>query len=102
MPDINFITIGDKNYFGFVLHSIKKIELFYPNCKFFIYDWGFTKRQKLILSSYTITILIDWTHKIDKEEGYKSIKVKYKGYQPSSDFRKYEYIWNQKPICILD
>ena len=102
MPDINFITIGDKNYFGFINHSLKRTMSYYPYCKFYVYDWGFTEKQKKIINSYPITILIDWTHKIDKEEGYKSIKVKYKGYQPSSDFRKYEYIWNQKPICILD
>lgn len=102
MKKLNFITIGDKNYFGFIIHSIKKIMLFYPNCKFYIYDWGFTKRQKEILSSYSITILIDWAHKIDKENGYKTINVKYEGYQPPYDFRKNEYLWNQKPICLLD
>ena len=86
MKELNFVTIGDKNYFGFVLHSIKKIELFYPNSKFFIYDWGFTKRQKLILNSYTITVLIDWVYKIDRDNGYKLINVKYEGHQPPFDF----------------
>ena len=64
MKEINFITIGDNNYFGFVNHSVKKTMLFYPNCKFYIYDWGFTDKQRKILSSYPITIIVNWTHNI--------------------------------------
>jgi hypothetical protein len=102
MPELNFITIGDKNFFPFINFSIKKIMNFYPSCKFFIYDWGFTQKQKNIINLYPITILIDWNNKLDRNFGYKHIIRSYKGFNPEQDHRKKEYLWNQKPHCLLD
>ncbi len=105
MKEINFVTMCDKNYFPYVNFSAKQLMKFYPNCKFFIYDWGFTQPQKNILKSYPITILVDWYEKIDWEFGYKKITEKFEGYIPPHDNlvqRKNEYLYSQVPVCILD
>lgn len=102
MEEINFITIGDKNFFSYVHFSIKQLMKFYPNCNFFIYDWGFTEDQREKIKSYPISVLVDWKDKIDRESGYKSVKDVSEGYFPKWDYKQNEYYWNQKPICILD
>ena len=73
MKELNFMTIGDDRYFHFINLSAKQLMNFYPNCKFFIYDWGFTPPHNEILKSYPISILINWYDKLDWESGYKSI-----------------------------
>ncbi|MFX1394687.1 MAG: hypothetical protein ACFFAH_14095 [Promethearchaeota archaeon] len=70
--------------------------------KLFIYDWGFTPFQKKKISTYPNTILIDWTDKINRKNGYKTIRKTNNEYKPIKVSRKREYILNQKPICILD
>lgn len=102
MRELNFITIGDKKYFCFINKSAKNISKFYPNSTIYIYDWGFTSFQKKILKKYKIVKIIDWKDKLDIDHGYKTIISEYKGYKPSKDIRKNEYLLNQKPICILD
>ncbi len=102
MKELNFMTIGDKNYFPIINYALKKLALFYPTCKFFIYDWGFTTEQKNILYSYPITVLIDWKDNLDKQNGYKEVISKYYGYNPDGDIRKHEYMLMQKPHCMLD
>ena len=105
MEKLNFITIGRAAYFPYVNFSAKQLMKFYPNCKFFIYDWGFTPYQKNILKSYPISILIDWYDKIDWKFGYKTITKEFEGYNFPIDIktqRQNEYIMNQKPECILD
>jgi len=106
MREINFITYADKNYFPYVNLSVKQLVKFYPNCKFYIYDWGFTPSQRKILESSPITILIDWYNKIDWENGYKKIPEEFEiGYNwPKNDlsWRHKEYLWSQVPFCILD
>lgn len=101
MDELNFITIGDQNFFPFINYSIKNLIKFYPNCKIFIYDWGFTFNQKQILNTYHISEIIDWTQKLNSDS-YKKIITKYIGYNPDKDVRLREYQFNQKPICILD
>ena len=61
IKEINFITIGDKNFFHIIHFSLKQLMKFYPECKFYIYDWGFTQSQKNKTLSYPISILIDCT-----------------------------------------
>ncbi len=102
MNEINFMTIGDNHFFPFVNYSIKKILKFYPNSKFYIYDWGFKERQKKILKSYPITEIICWVEKLDRKAGYKQIIRNYEGFDPKIDYRRKEYLWIQKPKCILD
>jgi hypothetical protein len=43
---VNFVTIGDSAFFKTILLSAKQVSKFYPESKFFIYDWGFNKEQK--------------------------------------------------------
>ncbi|MFX1394861.1 MAG: hypothetical protein ACFFAH_14975 [Promethearchaeota archaeon] len=102
MREINFITIGDNNYFPFIHFSIKQVLKFYPTSKLFIYDWGFTPFQKKKISTYPNTILIDWTNNLDREHGYKTIKAKLGDLNLSQGERKSNYLYNQKPICMLD
>lgn len=105
MEDLNFMTIGRSKNFIFVNYSTKQLLKLYPNCKFFIYDWGFTVNQKKVLKSYPITELIKWDDKINWREGYRNITEKFEGYLPPKniiELRQNEYIMNQKPVCILD
>ncbi|MFX1394859.1 MAG: hypothetical protein ACFFAH_14965 [Promethearchaeota archaeon] len=102
MREINFITIGDRNYFPFIHFSIKQVLKFYPTSKLFIYDWGFTPFQKKKITTYPNTILIDWTDKLDREKKYNNIRKTYNRYDPIKVPKKKEYLLNQKPICILD
>ena len=55
------------------------------------------------IKTYPNTIIIDWTDKLEREHGYKTIKKIYDGYLPLKDAgRKKEYLLNQKPACMLD
>lgn len=102
MRELNFITVADKNYYIFINHSAKKISKFYPISTFYIYDWGFTTNQKKLLNEYGIRKIVDWKDKLDLEGGYKKIISEYEGYRPLRDVRKNEYLYIQKPVCILD
>lgn len=102
MEDINFMTIGDKDYFPILNFSIKQIMRIYPNSKFYIYDWGFTTSQRKRILKYPITILIDWNDKIKRNSEYKSLPKEFEGYNPTFDARKLTYLFMQKPYCILD
>ncbi|MFX1394858.1 MAG: hypothetical protein ACFFAH_14960 [Promethearchaeota archaeon] len=103
MKEINFMTIGDKNYFPLINFSIKKVLKFYPDSRLFIYDWGFTPSQRKKINSYSNTTLIDWANKIDRTSGYRNLK---RSYEDSVfievNFEKVDYLMNQKPVCILD
>lgn len=102
MSDLNFLTIGDRKFFPIINFSVKKVLEFYPRSKFYIYDWGFSNSQKEVLSSYSITEIIDWKLNLDIESGFKEIITNYKGYNPKKDIRLKEYLLIQKPNCILD
>ncbi len=93
MREINFITIGDKDFFPLIHFSIKQVLKFYPTSKLFIYDWGFTPSQKKKISTYPNTILIDWTDKLERENEYKRIR---------DQMTKGQYFLTQKPVCMLD
>jgi len=102
MKEINFMTIGDRNFFPIIHYALKKIIQIYPLSTVFIYDWGFTENQKIIIKSYKNIKLIDWREKLDKENGYKKVISDYEGYNPNKDIRKHEYMLMQKPYCMLD
>ena len=102
MKEINFITIGDKNFFPLIHFSIKQVLKFYPTAKLYIYDWGFTLYQKKKISTFPNTILIDWTDKLDREHGYKTIRYTNDMENHVGISRKREYFLNQKPFCMLD
>ncbi len=102
MREINFITIGDKNYFPLIYFSIKQVLKFYPTSKLFIYDWGFTPYQKKKINTYPNTILIDWTDKLDRENGYKSIRITRHMKNRLKHLKKRFDFLNQKPFCMLD
>ena len=102
MVELNFVTIGDCNFFPIINFSTKQLLKFYPNCTLYLYDWGFTEKQKKVLNSYPITVFIDWKDNLNKENGYKNIISEYNGYNPKKDIRKHEYMLMQKPYCMLD
>ena len=105
MKEINFMTIGDDKYFPFINFSAKQLMKFYPNCKFFIYDWGFSPYHKEILQSYPFSILINWCDKLDLESGYKNITDEFQKEFSTENLlvqRKKEYLYSQKAICTLD
>ncbi len=102
MPELNFITIGDRKFFPIIKYNAIQIQRIYPFAKIFVYDWGFDEIQKKYLLSFPEIILIDWSEKLNLNAGYKEIYLKYEGYNPNRDVRKREYLFNQKPLCILD
>lgn len=94
------MTICNDEFFKFAKFSVKKILKFYPNSKIYLYDWGLSSYSKQKFREIGSNIeIIDWTQKIDWENGYKTIK-----YAENVPFKKpkREYLWNQKPLCILD
>lgn len=101
MEEINFITVGSKYFYHLISYSTKLLLKFYPDSKFFIYDWGLTHPQKKNLESYPNTILIDWTINLDKSE-YKKIKLEKNMYGDSDTSKEYEYLFCQKSLCMLD
>jgi hypothetical protein len=105
MKELNFVTMCDNNYFTYVKFSAKQLMKFYPECSFYVYDWGFTKSQKNILDTFPIIKRIEWYDKIYWENGYKRIPESFEGYTPPGDIliqRKKEYLFSQVPLCILD
>lgn len=68
---VNFLTIGDKNYFDSIFLSAKQIKKFYPESSLFIYDWGFENKQKRQLKAISNVNFVNW--KIKK----KSLIKKY-------------------------
>ena len=105
MKELNFVTMCDNNYFTYVKFSAKQLMKFYPECSFYVYDWGFTKSHKNILDTFPIIKRIEWYDKIDWKNGYKRIPESFEGYTPPGDIlilRKKEYLFSQVPLCILD
>ena len=59
--DLNFVTVGDKNYFESIKLSVSQARKIYPKSKYFIYDWGFTVEQRKELINYdNVDGLINW------------------------------------------
>lgn len=102
MNEINFITIGDKNFFPLINYSVKQIFKFYPKAHLFIYDWGFTRSQKLFFQSYSNVKLINWIKRLNRQSGYEDLIFKNKQYDSNNNFKKKQYLYNQKPLCLLD
>jgi len=102
MKEINFVTIGDSNFFPYIIISAESIFHFYPHARLFIYDWGFKKRQKLILNTYDNIEIINWIKHLDRNEGFKNLEFNNKIFDKNEEFRKNQYLYNQKPMCLLD
>lgn len=103
MREINFMTISDDSYFIISYFSAKQLLKFYPQSRFFIYDWGLTNTQKQKILSISNTIIIDWNPNLNRERGGKTISDYEPGsYIPDGDYKTKEYLLNQKPFCILD
>lgn len=57
---MNFMTIGDRNFFKPIAISVQQVKKFYPESTFYVYDWGFDKNQREILNSLESVVLVDW------------------------------------------
>ncbi len=99
---LNFISIGDKNFFVFIKHCANNLLNIYPKSIFFIYNWGFTERQKEILKSLPNVVLIEWRKFLKNNLELKSINSQLQESKPNAESKKREYLLNQKPFCILD
>lgn len=116
MEPINFMTIGDSNYYHTIIYSIKQVRKLYSGSQFFIYDWGFSKEQLEKLRLIKNVIVIPWQMKIRYTPLKKfippekiSLKVKCKFLIKKVFFRRrflkqqrILFIFTQKPLCILD
>lgn len=60
MKKVDFVTIGDCNYFKTIEVSVKKIASLYPESRVVVYDWGFTVEQKKILQSINNVLVRPW------------------------------------------
>jgi len=81
---------------------IKKILKFYPISKIFIYEGEFTPSQRKRIKSYSNIVLIDWKDKLNRKNGYKTIAKRIEKLNLTLKQRKRNYLFNQKPLCILD
>jgi hypothetical protein len=64
----NFITYGDEKYFKSIKLSISQTKRFYPESNFYVYDIGFTKKQKDFFNSQKNVVLIEWKTNYSEEE----------------------------------
>lgn len=105
MSQINFMTIGSDRFYSFINFSTRQLLKLYPKSKFYIYDWGMKPNHKEILRKHPNTELIEWFEKLDWENGYQKITEEFIGFFPPIDTleqRKKEYLFSQKPVCMLD
>ena len=124
---MDFMTIGDKNFFYIIDFSAKQIKRFYHNSKLYIYDWGFTTGQVNKLLDNENTEIINWKDRLNFEiENEKFLNIARAHYQ-NKDWKYYvkryilrhedfvaakekrleykartEYLFCQKPVCISD
>ena len=122
MRKINFVTIGDKNFFEPINFSVDQINKIYPESKTFVYDWGFTETQKEILKQKGAYVLawdiIDNNIVIKFSSFFQKIKVIYgirdirsfliflrdKKYKKRSSLKmiKRENLFINKTLCLQD
>ncbi len=56
----SIITMGDTNYFPTIALSALQARKLHPECKFAVYDWGFTDGERRFLRDEAKVITIDW------------------------------------------
>jgi len=102
MKELHFITIGDKKFFSFICYSAKLIQRIYPDAKFYIYDIGFKNDQLNILKRYQNTIIINWRKELKDKKFLDKISASSNLYGNLKQSRWLEFLFLQKPLCILD
>jgi hypothetical protein len=117
MP-VNFIIITDSDFFKPTLANVRQINNIYPKSTIFIYDWGLEDPQYNQLNSESNTELISWRVEYDcgkledilinLQDSLKSNKVlnyaidDFLGIGFPQLQQKQEYLYCQKPFCIID
>ena len=108
---MDFISMGDKNYFDTIELSIDQVNKLYPGSKFVFYDWGLGAEQIARLKKKKVTI-VDWRDRLLNAEvlmpkkDYKYFIRKYLLMHP--DHKRplkewqIEFLYAEKTYCILD
>lgn len=119
---MNFVTIGDKNFFRTIIFSVRQVKKLYPESKFYIYDWGFTDKQIDKINNHNNTTIIRWEkkfidlniqfnnffQKLGVVYGINNIKgliryiIKTKSRDNYLNFIKREMKFANKLFCLLD
>lgn len=60
MRKINFLILGDTNFFKTIHFSVSQIHKYHPNSLITIYNWGFTEKEEAILNSHHNLSIINW------------------------------------------
>ena len=126
MKNFSFVTIGDKDFFHIITHSVKQVKKFYPEATFYIYDWGFNPQQVRRFSREPNVIIIDWKDRFTNVKSvettnWQKILVERKLTRAStlknklkrcvekcmfpirvSQHKSRERLFCQKPYCLLD
>jgi hypothetical protein len=110
MGKLNFMTMGDDNFFHTIKYSVGQVARLYPEAHFFVYDWGFTEPQVSDLAGDKVTI-VPWV----KKAHHLPFKTYVGVFRPlvfrktrwliRSGFRRLQrnlFIFTQKPFCIQD
>ncbi|WP_276414245.1 hypothetical protein [Haloarcula halobia] len=56
---LDFVTMGDTNYFETMSISSEKISEFYPEATFYVYDWGLKPDEYEKMEQMSNTVVID-------------------------------------------
>ena len=63
---LNFMMIGDANYFHMMRENVQQIISIYPDSRIFIFDYGLNRENKEILTASSGRIeIIDWQSQLD-------------------------------------
>ncbi len=110
---MNFLTMGDTKYFQTILLSVRQSARYYPERKFFLYDWGFEPSQLEQLTGLSGVEIIKWRDRLvnadlvfPEERTFKAFIKKHILRHPnlriSQRQRQRELLLNEKCYCMLD
>lgn len=111
----SFVTIGDSNYFLSVAISAIQAEKFHPDCRFGVYDWGFSSKEREFFLTRQNVDLIDWSQGfvgVPFPDGFLKALERWmcerRPLGPSvfeifkQPNKRREWLFAQKPYCLLD
>jgi len=117
---MNFVTAGDSGFAEPISWSLSQVQQYYPDASFFVYDWGLEPEHHEELSDADNVTVVDWNEEMDYDvSAVEAIRGKleswlkgnrYSNFVPGNNLsyhypalnRRNEYLYSQKPHCILD
>ena len=110
---MNFVTMGDAKYFQTILLSVTQSARYYPERKFFLYDWGFEPSQLEQLMGFLGVEVINWRDRLinadlvfPEQRTFKAFIKKHILRHPNLRIpqRQWqrEFLLDEKCYCMLD